>query len=263
MTNGYRFVLDRAANDAHYKDLFSDKGQFYSTFSRYIHRDVLSVEDEKDKQTFFDFCDKHNRIIIKPRASHRGIGVEIIDVNSEKNKNDAWDKVIKDKMVVEEVMKQNSVLASPHPQSLNTLRIATAIDKTGVPHMMVACLRMGYGKNCIDNASGGGIFALINPETGIIESCARDLSAKSYAFHPTSGVLIVGMKIPKWDELKQKALEVTAVVPQMRYIGWDWAMNDKDEWELIEGNNPGGVHMLQLLSGKGLKKEYDDILLGS
>lgn len=61
--------------------------------------------------------------------------------------------------------------------------------------------------------------------------------------------------------MKKLALEVAMVVPEMRYIGWDWTRKDKGQWELIEGNNPGGVHTLQLTAGRGLKQEYENILL--
>lgn len=261
ISDTYRFVLDRKANARQYKDLFEDKAQFDEKFSAYIKRQILKVNSDDDKDAFIQFCKKHRRICIKPRNAHRGMGVEILDVLTEEAIQQAWEKVSAAQMIVEEVIAQDPVLASPHPQSINTLRISTAIDRNNVPHIMACCFRMGMNQNCIDNFSGGGVVAPIDMQTGIINNLARDLNANYYAYHPTTGKLLVGMQIPQWEELKKLVLEVAMVVPEMRYIGWDWTRNDQGQWELIEGNNPGGVHTLQLTAGRGLKQDYENILL--
>lgn len=261
ISDSYRFVLDRKVNSKRYKDLFENKAQFSEKFKGYMHRKILVINSEEDKEAFFAFCQSHPRICIKPRDAHRGMGVEIVDVRTQKKIQETWEKIFADKMIVEEAIIQNPVLATPHPQSVNTLRISTAIDKNNVPHIMACCFRMGVNRNCIDNFSGGGVVAPVDVFSGVISGPARDLDANYYMYHPTTGQLLSGFQVPEWETLKKIVLEVALVVPEMRYIGWDFSLNEHGQWELIEGNNPGGVHTLQLTAGRGLKKEYDKVLI--
>lgn len=261
ISDSYRFVLDSKVNQKAHKDDFENKAKFNNIFKKYMHRELLAIEGEADKERFFEFCERHKRICIKPRSAHRGMGVEILNVSEISDTAQVWEKVCENKMIVEEVILQHPVLAKLHPSSINTIRVSTAVDKSKNPHIMACCLRIGVDNNCIDNFSGGGIVVPVNISSGMIDGMARDLDANYYAFHPTTGELLVGLQIPEWESLKKTVLEVAAIIPEMRYIGWDFSLNQNGKWELIEGNNPGGVHTLQLASGRGLKKEYDDILL--
>ena len=74
----------------------------------------------------------------------------------------------------------------------------------------------------------------------------------SVIFHPDSGCQILGMQIPRWDELRALGLELAAVLPEQKYISWDFALTD-DGWVVVEGNCAGQFVCPQLTTLQGLR----------
>lgn len=263
ISHDYWLYLDEKTNEHEYWDIFMDKAVFYDYFKQYMSRDVLIVKDENDRDAFMSLCRKHNKLIVKPCRAHRGEGVEIIHVETPEKIEAAWEKVLQNKLLVEEVVKQNPATKRFHEDSLNSLRICTVLDKKGEPFVMAAAIRFGSAGSNVDNVSNGsGIFAGVDVNDGTLFSPGYDINTKEYLYHPDSKLLIPGTKIPEWPKLLELAKKAALEVPQMRYIGWDWALDENDHWELIEGNNPGTMIMPQVSQHKGLKKEFTEKLLG-
>ena len=108
----------------------------------------------------------------------------------------------------------------------------------------------------IDNATAGGLAAAIDPETGIVtsEACREDLSRM--LFHPDTGVKIIGMQIPQWDDLLKLVDQLAHVVPEQRFVGWDLALTDQG-WVMVEGNDNAMVTAIQMCERKGLRERFD------
>ena len=64
--------------------------------------------------------------------------------------------------MVEEIIKQHPIMKAIHPQSVNTLRIFTIIDREGVPHIGLPILRAGLGDSVTDNTSSGGLYFIVD-----------------------------------------------------------------------------------------------------
>lgn len=105
----------------------------------------------------------------------------------------------------------------------------------------------------MDNAGAGGIFGAINIDTGVIFGVS-DECGNRYEHHPDTMEKIVGFKIPKWDELKELAVEIAMVNEDNHYSSWDFAWTDKAEWVMIEGNASGEL-LWQTASLCGCRKE--------
>lgn len=58
-----------------------------------------------------------------------------------------------------------------------------------------------------ENAHSGGIFAAINPDTGIVLS-AISSDAVIYEKHPDTNIKFNGYKIPLWDEVCKVAKDI-------------------------------------------------------
>lgn len=54
--------------------------------------------------------------------------------------------------------------------------------------------------------------------------------------HPDSGEQIIGFKVPSWDKIVDLVISAAKVIPEVRYVGWDVAVDDDGNVQLIEGN---------------------------
>ena len=138
--------------------------------------------------------------------------------------------------VFEELIVQDETMDSFHPQSVNTLRIATLRfnDRIEIIHPRI---RLGRGEAVVDNAGSGGIIGNIDLSSGVIYA-ACDKKGTSYEYHPDTNVKIVGFKVPRFDEALQLVKQLAQVLPKVRYVGWDIALRP-DGWVMIEGNDKG------------------------
>lgn len=239
--------------------IMADKARFNKVYEKFVTRDWMYISSITEYNDFVDFCNKHEEIVIKPKDGERGKGVRLVDVSEPELIDSAWKECRENHCIIEEVIKQGE-LSKLHKESVNTVRISTAVDEDGIPHILASSIRCGRGDNFVDNAHAGGLFCGIDVHSGIILSQGIDKTNAHYMFHPDTGVQFLGMQIPKWEELKSIAIEAASLVPGLRYIGWDWVLCADGHWELLEGNEPGNPDVLQLGRGCGLLMEYKKYL---
>lgn len=230
--------------------LFKDKAQTYYHFAKYYQRSVCEMHSwEQNQETYYRFVQEHDDYIVKPIDESVGTGVQILHGKQE--------EVIKDMLgayrtglVIEELISQDTRMAQVHPQSVNTVRITTFVvgDKTFILYPFV---RFGRAGNVVDNGGKGGLICAIDEETGIIFSVV-DEDGKKYIVHPDTGESIVGFRVPRWDEAISLAKELSRVLPECRFIGWDLALTDKG-WVMVEGNAQGQFVGFQLPRLQGVK----------
>jgi len=118
-------------------------------------------------------------------------------------------------------------------------------------------LRMGKGNSVIDNASAGGVFGVVDINTGKIYA-ACDRLGGTFERHPDSGINLVGFEIPRWNEVKELVKKAAQVLAKVRYVGWDVAVT-KTGCVLIEGNDKGRWSF-QIPKQEGFRDEMNSIL---
>lgn len=155
-------------------------------------------------------------------------------------------------MIVEEIIVQAEEMAKFHPESVNTIRFVTFYHNE-IINKICAIIRIGRGGSIVDNACAGGIYAPIDLETGIVETAGTDFNLNKYIHHPYTIAQILGAQIPKWKELNELVKEIVKVVPQMKQVGWDFALTDNG-WVMVEGNGRPGVQ--HVIHNRGLRKEF-------
>lgn len=158
--------------------------------------------------------------------------------------------------ILEELIENDNIMASLHPQSLNTVRIPTVRydDRVEVMHPF---LRMGCGDAFVDNAGSGGIMGNVDIETGTVYAAADELG-RGYTHHPDSGIELTGFTIPRWQEALELVKRMARVLPSVRYVGWDMALTKNTGWVMIEGNDKGQF-VFQVADRKGFRKEFEKI----
>ncbi len=245
----------------HYADLLNGKGIYellkdklkcYEAYKEFYGREVVGCYTIDDYSRFEALLKKTNyEFIFKPIAGCCGKGVEHVKLKPAEVEH-YFKKMIKDgSFVAEELIKQGKELSDIHPQSTNTLRVSTFVIGNKV-YINSVFLRMGKGQSIVDNASGGGIFAGVDIERGIVNTCAKEFSSiVNYNYHPDTHVQIVGLKLPQWDNLLKMVNTMALKVKGTTLVGWDLAYTDKG-WIMVEGNNDGAFESIQMLND-GLK----------
>lgn len=234
---GKLLEIMHVCNNAKHRFIFDEKPEFNKKFSQYIGRDWLSM-DKATIQDFRTFLNGKTQIFVKDPAGMFGKGVELIKTDEIRDVDSLYKELKSRKALCEEVLIQCEETAAFNESSVNTMRVVTLVCADGTVKVMEGVLRIGRKGKFADNFHHNGIAALIDVETGLVKTTGVDRDFKRYVIHPDSGKPIVGFLIPEWDSIIETVVEAAKLVPDMRYIGWDVAVNKAHKIVLIEGN-PG------------------------
>ena len=256
-------VIAETMNDKESTRILSDKWETYCLFNKFFKREAILIggdgkknRDEEAKR-LSDFLKKKGKLIVKPQRGSFGRDIRIITANE--TAEEEIEQLINDYqkgIIAEEVIEQVDSLVSLHPESVNTLRIHTICYNEEV-EVFHPYLRIGRGKNCVDNAGSGGLFTSCDPKTGEVLSVVDEFG-HSFTEHPDNGISLVGFTIPCWEEAFEMARLLARQLPGLHYAGWDLALT-KDGWVLVEGN-PCAQMVFQISEQKGFRKELEMIL---
>lgn len=163
--------------------------------------------------------------------------------------------------IVQERVRQHSVLNTIYNRSINTVRLVTVYDKKEdaiVP--LSAVLRIGANGNVVDNWAAGGLAVGIEMNEGILKEYGFYKYGKGTKalIHPDSGMAFKGIKIPYWNVLVEKALDLHRHLLPLSIIGWDIAITP-DGPLFIEGNDNMEISINQE-ADRGLRKELEKLL---
>ncbi len=239
ITRGINNELVKKYNNPEYTHFLHNKIEFNKKFNKYLARDWMEVTKD-NYEDFKVFIGKHKEIVVKPIDLSCGKGIEIIKVNN-KNCKKVYENLLETKRtLVEEVATQCKILSNLHPQSINTMRMITLNH-----HLVASYLRIGTGENVVDNFNHGGLVVPVNIDTGIIDYLAIDKKGNKYEKHPDTNENIIWVQIPKWNKVKKFVEEVSKIIPELGYVGWDVCLSDNGPL-LIEGNEFPGHDIYQL-----------------
>lgn len=213
------------------------KGNFWKLCEPYFKRQVMIISNKDDYASFEKMALELGKVICKPISMGCGGGIFVAEINSAEDAKATFDKIIAfgGEWIIEEMIKQCAEIASWNPTSVNTIRFTTFKNKDGI-NFHSPFMRSGRKGSVVDNAGRGGIYAVINAETGKIVTNGMDEYGNEYTYHPDSGIEYKEWQVPEWEQLKKLAKEMhLSIMPKHKYIGWDFALTDKG-WVVIEGN---------------------------
>lgn len=230
-------------NDTEKLRYFNSKSEFDKHFDKFIQRAWINCRTSSPEQ-IETFLRNYPEVIVKPNGGQAGNSVTKINT-TEINIQEYAQTVSGKNRVMEECVKQHPAL-SYGSRSVNTIRMATMVDRNGEAHILTASFRCGIGDSIVDNWSAGGVAYPINLDYGRIESYgfqADNMNTPVYV-HPGTNTFMLGEIIPYWEEAKAMVLEACKVFPTVRYIGWDIAITPNGPL-LIEGNPSPGFATLE------------------
>ena len=232
-----------------------DKSKFYTLANAYFKRGILPLNSQTNKNDLDMFLNKYSKIFVKPLSGSLGKDTFILD------SNEIGISAVKEKLIslegswlLEEAIIQSNELALWNKSSVNTIRIPS-FKRENNTCIIQPFFRTGRKGEIVDNAGAGGILAVVNSMSGVIETDGFDESRNSYSCHPDSGLTYKGYQIPYYEELVRLSSEIHKTLPaSFKYVAFDFALT-ANGWDLIEAN--WGQMIGQIASKKGIKQEFD------
>ena len=239
-----------------YKKRYTIKPDFLADFKDFTKRDFI-VPKEDNYNEFLEFLDKHEVFMSKPYDGLGGADVKKEYSKDIENKEEYFNNAIKNRIFLEELVKQHPDMNKLCEKSVNTMRIMTFNDH-GKSRIIWMGLRVGNGINSIDNFHAKGMAVNIDINTGKLVGNAIDKDLNEYEEHPFTHVKFDGFQIPCFEEAKKMVLEASLRSDKILVVGWDVAISDKGP-VIIEGNRRPGFDIVQVLSG-GRMDIINDVL---
>ncbi len=245
-------------NDPKYRATMSDKILFNKIFNKYIGRSWIDLR-VSTLDDFKAFVSDKETVFAKPPKDFGGHGIEKIKVKEHdiaKLYQELKDKKLN---LVEEEIVQHDELNKINPYAVNSFRIVTLV-KDGKSYMLANALRINT-----DDAIAIGCndaYMRLNEEGKICSRVIDDV-ANVYTEHPMRKIKFDTVTIPYVKEAFDMALKAALEVPEIRYVGWDFAIT-KNGPVIMEGNEYPSYGLVQyyLFNDEhvGHLKQISDIL---
>ena len=261
VTRGVNNGYIKTMNNSLYYDWFNNKIKFNEKFNEYLGRDYMYLRSNLEE--FTKFLKKHKVIIVKPVDLQCGKDIRKIDIKDVNNIKNLYMRLVgKKQLLIEECVKQHKKMNELFPTSVNTLRIVTAYKNKKV-HVLFRAIRIGNGKNVVDNFNHGGMYSVVNEE-GVIYKPAIDKKGNVFIVHPVTNTKIEGFEIPYFKEAIEMVKKAAKVIPEVGLVGWDIAITNKGP-VMIEGNQLPGYDIYQSKihlndDGTGVKPLFDKVI---
>lgn len=219
--------------------IFQDKIEFDKRFNEFLGREWLEVERASVAEVR-DFVTRHGRVIGKVPFSNSGHGVErheAADVTDWATFRSTL--IAKGQTLLEEVIAQHPTLAAICPGTVNTTRVTAFFDGRKAQILSMA-QKFGRGA-ASDQQTFGGFYSMLDIATGHAKGPGYDSHDSVHYTHPESGVSIPDFQLPLFETLQPFMDRVAAVVPTVRYVGWDVVIGPEGP-VIVEGNWAVGVY---------------------
>ena len=258
MTMDDNLSLARRLNNPEANPVFTDKLNFNRTFKDFLKRDFADLND--GFEAFEAFCQGKDCFFAKEPVSFGGLGVQKISLK-DKNLKELYSELLAKKLfLAEEAITQHEEMNKLCRRSVNTIRIVTLLSDKGNANFVYALIRVGSGKNDVDNVTSGGMYTLLSEKGEITHPLFCDKTVSYYTEHPVSGCKFIGFKVPFFNEALELCKKAAKIEPRMRYVGWDVAITPSGP-VLVEGNNLPGYDMCQNHrfhdSNEGMKAAFE------
>lgn len=259
---GYMFEYQLKMNPKNARDILDDKTKFYRSYKDYFVHNVADIPDLKAKPELVHklLNTSSGKLVFKVADGNCGIDVQIEDAKKFDAKSIITFMENSQFDLVEEFIQQHSVLNKLSPSAVNTVRIFTQLDDNDEVVLLGSRQRISVNSS-VDNMAAGNMAATIDEQTGIVSGTGvySDITKPEETIHPITGVSIVGLQIPFWDETVAMVKKAAKEHPENRSIGWDIVITENGPG-FIEGNHDWCKLLWQLPAKQGLKSKLEPYL---
>ena len=146
---------------------------------------------------------------------------------------------------LERQLKQEKILSSYNPDTVNTVRVLT-LNERGDIKIVSAAVRFGRKGAFVDNMHAGGLAVSVDVETGRMGAYGgRRFDKAMYFEHPDSHITFGSKEVPQWKEIKRLVQRTLTVLPQYRSVGFDIVTTDNGPL-ILEINTGAGMDLAQV-----------------
>ena len=222
-------------------------------YSQFVNRKWMIIDEATKWQSLYDFVNRCNEIILKPKSSDCGRGVlKFSYKDSLELLKTIFENRLKEGYLAEETVINCKELDSLNPYSLNTIRVTYVLRSNAEPLIFNVMLRCGTSENVVtDNWGSGGILMNVDVRTGIVKQPGLDEAGNAFLYHPITKMKIVGFEIPRFKEMMEFSEKVARHNPNIVYGGLDIAITPTG-FKLIEINFPPAHLGYQVFGGGAL-----------
>ena len=226
-----------------------DRVAFNREYAPYLMRNWTYGSPE-NREKFYQLCENNKRLAYKARKGSGGRGFSVVYTA---DKVWLWEDMLAEEALVEELLVQHQSLSELFANSVNTVRIYTALGAEGDLQLIASVLRCGRGRMISD--CGEGLCAKVDLETGKVVGEGVSRAQEHFDCHPNTGLPFVGLTLPNWSQLLNKAGDVALRRPELRLMSWDWTCRKDGAWCLLGGNFAGGMGPCQEAADRGFKED--------
>ena len=259
---GYMFEYQLKMNPKNSRDILDDKTKFYRSYKEYFVHNVADIADLKAKPELVQklLNTPAGKLVFKVADGNCGIDVLIKNVSEFDEKSIITFMENSQFDLVEEFIQQHPILNNLSPSAVNTVRIFTQLDENDEV-VLLGCRQRISVNSSVDNMAAGNMAAPIDEQTGIVNGAGvySDITKPEAKTHPVTGVEIVGLQVPFWNETVAMVKKAAKEHPENRSIGWDIVITENGPG-FIEGNHDWCKLLWQLPAQKGLKSKLEPYL---
>lgn len=135
--------------------------------------------------------------------------------------------------VIQEKVMAHQAFSNLYAGSINTIRVVSYQASTGYK-TAPAIMRIGRS-GYVDNAHAGGMFIGVTNEGVLLKEAFTEYQER-FEQHPVSGVRFEGYVLPRMADVIHAAIQMHKNYPSMRFISWDFTVDQDANIVLIEAN---------------------------
>lgn len=235
----------------------NEKPHFNKFFNDFVKRDWLYVK-ESDENSFNQFLDRHESIIIKPMNGVEGGGIRKMKTSECKERHSLFNQFLAEDVLIEECIEQHPRMVFGNT-SVNTIRTMTILDRNGKGHVVKAILRAGVGDTVVDNYAQGGSIYEVDVNSGVVNSYGKSKAGNLHLLHPGTNIIMLGYQIPNWKQVIELSEKAAEHLSQVRIIGWDVAITQEGV-QMIEGNHNPDYELYEYIGSTGYNEIFESLL---
>lgn len=158
----------------------------------------------------------------------------------------------RDGYLFQDLLRPHPLLRSAVGDRICSLRIVLILDPD--PIIISTLWKVATGRAMADNFwEPGNLVGPVDAATGQVGQLftGMGLHRTPVDTHPDTGVRLVGMTLPDWEQTIELCTRAAASLPGLKMQAWDVALTDRGP-KLLEVNIIGGVRLPQLVVNRGM-----------
>ncbi|WP_167549484.1 sugar-transfer associated ATP-grasp domain-containing protein [Thioalkalivibrio sp. ALJ1] len=207
----------------------------YCVNGRWYDLNYREVSEEKIEDFLFK---RHNFVVAKRDGSSQGRGIFVLDMPEFKSSRlpELGD------FVIQRWVEQHPFFDQFSPDSVATIRLITACSRVSAPSVRASILRIGREGEKSTLATSL-IKVAIRDKEGSLDESGFTKNWVRFRRHPDTGAPFKSGAVPGYKKAVSLCEELHQRLPQIPIIGWDIAINRREEPRLLEWNasTPGIV----------------------